>query len=305
MFRRRLRGRKHEVGFSMSHQDKLYRFIFDELDIRGEVVYLHDSWHRIQERCDYPDSVRRQLGEAMASVAILSATIKFDGSLILQIQGKGPLSTLVVQAGNTGKIRGLARWDGEVADGDLAQVYGSGQMAITINNKNGERYQSVVALAGDTLADALEHYFAGSEQLGSRFWLFVSTERVAGLFLQQLPARKSTMEDWERVTLLASTTSEQEILDLSPEALLHRLFHQEKLRLFDPRPLVFSCSCSRRKIENTLFALGRDALQEVIDSEGSVEVDCEFCNEHYSFSPKDVDELFSYKGPANETDILH
>lgn len=289
----------------MSHQDKLYRFIFDELDIRGELVYLDESWQRIQERCDYPDPVRHQLGEAIAAVAILSATIKFDGSLILQIQGTGPVSTLVVQAGNTGKLRGLARWSGEVPDGSLVEVYGNGQMAITINNRNGERYQSIVALAGNTLADALEGYFAGSEQLASRFWLFVTPQRVAGLFLQQLPNHRSATEDWERVTLLAATTDEKEIIELPPESLLHRLFHEEQVRLFEPRPLVFSCSCSRGKIENTLFAIGRDAVQEVLDNEGSVEVDCEFCNEHYSFSREDVDLLFAYKGPADGADVIH
>lgn len=290
----------------MPHQDKLYRFIFDDLDIRGELVYLDESWRRVCGRGDYPSSVRRQLGEALAAVAILSATIKYEGSLILQIQGAGPLSTLVVQSTPAGRLRGLARWSGQVPEyAELSEIYGQGQMAITVDNRGGERYQSIVALEGDSLAEALEHYFAGSEQLGSRFWLFVGERQVAGLFLQQLPDRSTGHQDWERVTLLAGTTSREEIFSLPPEILLQRLFHEEKVRLFEPRALSFACSCSREKIESTLYSMGRQSVQDIIDQEGSVEVDCEFCNQHYSFGQQEVDRLFTWRDPSDESNIIH
>lgn len=288
-----------------NHHDKLYRFLFDELDIRGELVYLNQSWQQVRSHSPYPEPVARQLGEAMAAVAILSATIKFDGSLIMQIQSSGPLRTLVAQAGNSGNLRGLAKWRGEVPEQDLTAVFGKGQMAITISNKGGERYQSIVALSGARLGDALEGYFSGSEQLASRFWLFAAEDQVAGLFIQQLPGSQGSASAWERISVLAGTTSAEEIHSLPPEELLHRLFHEEKVRLFSPTDLHFACTCSREKIENTLFAMGREEVQEIIQNEGSIEVDCEFCNRHYSFGQDEVDRLFSYQGPSDEAHILH
>ena len=289
------------------YQDNLHRFIFEELDIRGELVYLGDCWQKVQENFAYPETVRQQLGEAMAAGAILSATIKYEGSLILQIQGDGPITTLVVQASNTGNLRGLAKWQGVVPAGNLGQVYGSGQMAMTISNDSGERYQSIVPLEGEGLATALEHYFQNSEQLQSRFWLFVSPSLVAGLFLQQLPGHQTADDSWNRVTTLAESTTAEEILSLPPQQLLHRLFHAEQVRLFEPSKLAFSCSCSRQKIENTLFSLGRESMQELLEEQGQVEVDCEFCNKHYSFSQADIDALFTNRGSGggDEDQILH
>jgi molecular chaperone Hsp33 len=302
---------------STIHQDKLLRFSFDKLDIRGELVYLDECWANILARHSYPDAVRKQLGDALAAVTLLSATVKFDGTMILQVQGEGPLRSLVVQITNTGELRGLARWEGIVPEGNLLEVYGEGRMLITINKQDGERYQSIVALEGDSLASALNVYFHQSEQLPSRFQLYVHKDRVSGLFLQALPEteRSQTMgtgpalrdreENWNRITLLAGTLAENEIFTLSAERLLLNLFNEEEILMHSSKPLRFACTCSRGKVERTLIAMGEEELRSIIRDEGAIKVDCEFCNQHYTFDTSDVDALcHAGDGPAPGS-VLH
>ena len=159
-----------------------------------------------------------------------------------------------------------------------------------------------MALYGDTLAEVLEHYFLNSEQLASRFWLFTGEKRAAGLFLQQLPSPSPSAEDWDRLNYLAATTTGEEILSLPPNEMLHRLFHEESIRVYEPKALRFHCSCSREKIESTLFSMGRSTLQEILDEQGSISVNCEFCNAHYSFDEKQVYSLFTIE---TENDQQH
>ena len=292
----------------MIYQDKLLRFSFDRLDIRGELVYLDHSWETILSRYPYPEPVRKQLGSALAAISLLSASVKFEGTMILQIQSKGPLRSLVTQITNTGNLRGIAKWQGEVPDGKLREVFGEGQMLITVIKDDGERYQSIVSLNGDTLSEALNGYFAQSEQLPSTFQLFVTDTRVAGLFLQAMPEdtrkrkqedqvlihnarsprERDREEDWNRINILAATLRDDELLTLSPEHLLTNLFHEEQVRVFEPKPLRFTCTCSKDKVERTLIALGPAELASILLEEGTIKVDCEFCNTHYEFNADDV-----------------
>src|SRR5690606_15593602 len=204
----------------MIYQDKLLRFSFDQLDIRGELVYLDQTWESVLSRHDYPPVVQRQLGTALAAVALLSLSIKYEGTMILQIQGKGPLRSLVTQITHNGSLRGLARWEGPVPDGSLQDIFGDGQMLISVMKEGGDRYQSIVSLDGDSLCEALNSYFQQSEQLPSNFQLFVNADRVCGLFLEALPrssrgkrriaddlhvpAERDHDENWNRITTLAS-----------------------------------------------------------------------------------------------------
>lgn len=301
----------------ITHHDKLLRFSFDKLDIRGELVYLDESWTNILARRNYPQAVRKQLGDALAAVSLLSATVKFDGTMILQVQGEGPLRSLVVQITSGGDLRGLARWEGIVPEGQLLEVYGEGRMLITITKRDGERYQSIVALEGDSLASALNVYFHQSEQLPSRFQLFVHADRVSGLFLQALPetersqtigtgpALRDREENWNRITLLAGTLTEDELFALPAEKLLLNLFHEEDVQLHTPKPLRFACTCSRAKVERTLIAMGEEELRSILRDEGAIKVDCEFCNQHYRFDAADVDALCQGDdGPAPGS-VLH
>lgn len=301
----------------MKKSDTLQRFSFDRLDIRGELVYLEQSWENILARHNYPDTVRTQLGTALAAVALLSLSIKFDGTMILQIRGKGPLRSLVAQISNTGNMRGLARWEGLVPAGNLKEVFGDAQMVISVMKDSGERYQSIVALEGDTLTDALRAYFLQSEQLPSSFQLFVHRDRVSGLFLQALPethrsqafadagAESERDENWNRINMLAATVQEEEMFALTAERLLLNLFHEEEVRLHEPRPLQFACTCSRAKVERTLIAMGHAELLSIINDEDTIKVDCEFCNQHYEFDTTDVDALFHEGDGPPPGSIVH
>ena len=299
----------------MTAQDQLLRFNFDQLDIRGELVYLNHSWIEVLTRFDYPPTVRNQLGTALGALVLLSATIKYDGNMIMQVQGDGPLRKLVVQVTNAGEIRGLARWEGLVPDGSLAEVYGNGHILITVIKEGGERYQSIVALEGNNLAEALNVYFLQSEQLPSTFRLVATHDCVAGFFLQLLPDSRSTREqlvaettdsptpefsnreeDWNRVNILAATLEASELLNLPPLQLLTRLFHEEQVSVHAPKPLRFSCTCSREKVETTLLTMGRVEVDDILQVEGKVEVDCEFCQQRFVFNPTDVARLFAPPG---------
>jgi molecular chaperone Hsp33 len=309
----------------MIYQDKLLRFSFDRLDIRGELVYLDHSWETILSRYPYPEPVRKQLGSALAAISLLSASVKFEGTMILQIQSEGPLRSLVTQITNTGNLRGIAKWQGEVPEGKLKEVFGEGQMLISVIKDDGERYQSIVALDGDSLPEALNAYFVQSEQLPSTFQLFVSDTRVAGFFLQALPEntrkqkqedhllihsavsprQRDRAEDWNRINILAATLQENELFTLSPEHLLTNLFHEEQVRLFEPKPLRFTCTCSREKVERTLIALGPEELKSILHDEGSIKVDCEFCNTHYEFSAKEVEDMGNTPVEIAPGTVLH
>lgn len=277
----------------MTDQDSFRRFIFEDIGVRGELVRLDASWQAVLERHPYPAAVSSQLGQALAAVLLLSATIKFKGSLILQAQSAGPLHTLVAQATHHRAIRGLAQWREPVPTGNLSDIYGAGRLVLTIQNEGSEPYQGIVALEGANLADAIQSYFSLSEQLATRLWLAADDQRAAGLFIQELPAQGGGATDWERIILLADTVTEPELLRLPDETLLYRLFNEEQVRLFDPEPVTFRCACSRERIETVLKGLGRTEVESVLQEQGAVDVGCEFCNRRYHFDAVDIQALFS------------
>ena len=277
----------------MKEQDCFRRFLFEELGVRGEWVRLQDSWQEAKQHQELSDGVQEQLGQALAAVVLLSATIKFDGSLILQVQGTGALKTLVAQSTHDRKIRGLAKCKDEVSVGLLSKMMGNGRLVITVEPKKGEPYQGIVPLIGEKLSDVITHYFLQSEQLETRVWLFANEKHAAGLFLQELPAQESDKADWERITTLANTVTQDEMLTLDSEEMLYRLFNEEKVKLFDRELVVFECSCSQEKIVSTLLTLGREELDSILQELSSIDVDCDFCGEKYSFDEVDVKNMLS------------
>lgn len=277
----------------MVDRDKFRRFLFEDLGVRGELVCLDASWQAVLACHDYPRIVGRQLGQAVAAAVLLSATIKFKGSLILQIHGEGPLHTLVAQATHSRTLRGVARTSGEVCGETLSQIFGSGSLVLTIDAEGAERYQGIVALEGIRLADVLEDYFDRSEQLATRLWLTANDERAVGLFIQELPSGRGSCNDWQRISILADSVTEREMLTLSAEELLYRLFNEERVRLFQPEPVAFRCGCSRERIEATLGAIGQDEVEAIAVELGCVDVDCEFCGRRYRFDRVDVEGLFA------------
>ena len=265
----------------MSDRDCFRRFLFESLGVRGEIVRLDASWQAIRERNAYPDAVATQLGQALAAVTLLSGTIKFRGSLILQMQGDGPLHTLVAQATRRPTIRGLARWQGEVPTGVVSEVFGHGRLALTAEAPSGERYQGIVALAGLGVAEALEAYFRQSEQLATRFWLMADNGTAADA------------DGWRRVGSLADTLNPIELRDTAVTELLRRLFHEETVRLFEAEPVAFRCGCSSAGVAAALRLLGTAELEELLREDGEISVDCEFCSRRYRFDSVDIEQLSS------------
>lgn len=277
----------------MPEHDSLRRFIFENLPIQGRHVHLDASWRAVLERQDYPLPVRALLGEAMAAIALLSATLKFDGVVTLQVHGNGPLHLLVVQCTSRLSLRGLARWQGDLPDSGLQQLLGDGRLAITIEPANGERYQGIVSLEGETLAACLEDYFQRSEQLPTRLWLTADDECAAGMLLQVMPEHERNPDAWQHVTVLADTTTCKELNSLTAQQLLQRLYHEEDVRLFEATPVAFRCQCSRVRIEATLRSLGTDEMHSILREQGKVHVDCEFCGRGYELDEVDVAAIFS------------
>jgi molecular chaperone Hsp33 len=289
----------------MPIHDNLQRFIFENAPIRGEIVHLDATWQAVLERRQYPPRVREVLGELMAAAALLTSTLKFDGRLIMQIQGKGPVSLLVVECTSDRTMRAIAQWQGEIPDAPLAALVGDGRLAVTIDPLKGkERYQAIVALEGLTVAEAFENYFARSEQLATRLWLASDPQQAAGMLLQRLPEADPVDDDaWARAVHLGSTITREELLALPVSEIVHRLYHEEDIRLFSRMPVSFRCSCSRARVEAVLRMLGRDEIHSILDEQGSVNVDCEFCGSRYEFDRIDAEQLFAalHSAPATPT----
>ena len=277
----------------MRHFDTFERFYFEELGIRGELVRLESTWASARGETSYPDIIEPQLGQALAAVLLLSGTIKFEGSLILQVQGGKPITTLVAQATHLRTVRGLAHWQGLPEGDSLPELFGDSRLVLSIQNEGHDPYQGIVALEGSSLSQALESYFSLSEQLPTRLWLFADSHRAGGLFLQTLPGNETEQEDWNRVCHLASTVTKNELLNLPSHELLFRLFHEERVRLLDPEPVSFRCNCSRTRIEGVLLAMGEEETTAIIEKEGLVSVSCDFCNRNYQFDRVDIAAIFN------------
>lgn len=285
-------------------KDQLLRFIFNEYGIRGEIISLDSSWLSAQENHAYPEPVAEQLGQALATSLLLSATIKFNGSLTLQAQGDGLINMLVAQASDHQTVRGLAHWQEETNDGEPSSLFGNSRLIITIKPEPGEPYQGIVSLEGDSILDAVQTYFKQSEQLKTRLWFAVNNERAVGLLLQELPAHPGDKDGWQHVEVLAETITRTELLALPPQQIIHRLFHEEAIRLFDPQAVKFECDCSKKKVESSLINLGHSEILSILQEKGTVEVDCGYCNKHYNFDAIDIETLFS-NTPDSPTPILH
>jgi molecular chaperone Hsp33 len=275
--------------------DTLQRFVFEGAAVRGAVVRLDAAWRATLERRDYPDAVATLLGELMAASTLLTSSLKLDGSLILQIQGQGPLKLLVAECAGDLAVRATAKWDEPLPDGGLAALVGSGRFVITLDPKQGgETYQGVVAVDEPSVAAALEHYMKQSEQVDTRLWLACDRASAAGLMIQRMPGVPSHDADaWPRAEALASTIRAEELLRLDAPTIVRRLFHEEDIRLFDREVVTFRCNCSRGRVANMLRMLGPGEVRGVVAERGEVEVSCDFCGRRYVFDRVDAEQLFA------------
>jgi molecular chaperone Hsp33 len=275
--------------------DSLRRFLLESTPVRGEIVHLDATWRAVLERRKYPAPLEKLLGEMMAAAALLSATLKFEGSLIMQMQGSGPVQLLVVEATSQNTLRATAKWEGELPEGNVRALLGDGRFVISIVPESGRQtYQGIVAMEGDSIAEVLEHYMAQSEQLETRLWLASDSQQAGGLLLQKLPSEPIMDADaWNRAIRLGSTIRREELLALPATEIIRRLYHEEDVRVFDSRPVAFRCSCSRQRVASMLRMLGHDEVRSIIEEQKSVEVDCEFCGRHYSFDAVDAEQVFA------------
>lgn len=279
-----------------NNNDFLRRFLLERAQVRGVVVRLEHTWRQVRERAEYPQSVRTLLAKTLAASALLTGNIKFEGSLSIQLKSRGPLTLLFAECSNDGRVRGLARWQDEPA-ADFRLTDGLDPLlAITIENAtSGQRYQGLVPVEDADLAVLFERYFERSEQLPTRIVLAADDSRCAGLMLQRLPvddAGEVDADAWNRVGVLLGTLKQEELLTLSAEQLLLRLFHAESARVYRTRPLAFGCRCSRERVASMLYSLGRAEAEAAVRDDGAAEITCEFCNTRYRFDRIDLEHLF-------------
>jgi molecular chaperone Hsp33 len=286
-------------------KDTLQRFLFENLDVRGELVHLDATWQAVLERHDYPLPVQQALGQLMAAVSLLMATLKFNGKLIAQIQGDGPVSLLVVEGSSDNTLRAMTsiKKDGDFSNVNLQGLFGDARLVITLEPELGERYQGIVVLTGETLADALTDYLLRSEQLDTGIWLVADDMQAAGLLVQKLPVSEKMktniielnpdIDGWNRIQQLSSTIKDEELLFLSAEEIIHRLYHEEDIRLFEAETISFRCHCSRERVAKMLYSLGVEEVKSMIEESATIEVACEFCNHNYCFDAIDSEQLFA------------
>jgi molecular chaperone Hsp33 len=286
------------------------RFLFQDADIRGETVHLEKTLTDILDIHRYPPAVAELLGEFLAAAVLLSTTLKFDGKLILQVRSDGQIPLLMVECTNLLHIRAIARGAEKATASDFDQLLTNGQLAITVDPKHGRRYQSIVPLAGGSLAQSLDAYFEQSEQLSTRFWLTSDQGRAAGMLLQQLPSRNARSteqrkEDWQHACALAATIQAEELLRLSSEQLLYRLYHEQPPQLFEPSSITFQCNCSAQRTQTALATLNPTEIEEILIDQGAITMDCEFCNEQYRFTRADLSALLAGDGSETDSKTLH
>lgn len=284
----------------MSNPDQTQRFLFEQTHLRGEVTGLQQSYRDVLEKHNYPEPVQALLGQFMAAVALLSDTLKFEGTLSLQVRGNGQVRMLMAECRDHEALRAIAQYTDDFSANE--PLLGAGQMAITIEPKQGKRYQGIVSIDDDehTLPKALEAYFRQSEQIRTRIWLEADGRRAGGMLIQAMPvsASEGSLEikdddAWDRVTHLADTLTAEELLKLDNETLLHRLFHEEEVRLYPERPLKFECTCSRDRCASAILTLGQEEANHILSEEGMIHSDCQFCHQQYRFDQADVDALFA------------
>jgi molecular chaperone Hsp33 len=302
----------------MHDRDSLHRFMFEHFPIRGQLVHLDAAWRALIEHREYPAGIRDTLGQAAAAALLLAATIKFKGVLSLQLQGDGPVKLMLVQCTDGLGVRGLARHrEDDVGRTEFDALFGNGNLTVTLETDSAaQRYQGIVPITGRRLADALQLYFENSEQLPTRLWLYADADGASGMLLQRLPALGATeqaggaqeadVEDaWRRVQLIGDTLTSEELRTLPDQEILHRLFNEDDVRLYEASPVYFRCRCSRERVAGMLQGLGEQEVRAVIAERGAVEVRCDFCNRAYTFDAVDAAQLFNAGVATDSGSSLH
>lgn len=312
--------------------DFLKKYLLPDHSTRVQAVKLEHSWQTGMAHQTYPAGVKQLLGELVAAAVLLASNLKFDGSLILQLQGDGPIALIVVECTSELTIRatvtlreGHALPDHLKTLQELLNQKGQGRFIVVLDpnqkTQGFQPYQGVVPLEGDSVAQVLEHYMLSSEQLDTHLWLAANDHTASGLLLQRLPNHGGYVtteamnqsdintdrgdETWERVCHLASTLKQQELLEVDTDTLIHRLFWQEDLQAFEPLEVKWHCPCSRERVGQMLKNLGQEEINHIVQERGAVEIVCNFCGKPYHFDPVDCTGLFSGAQESDPGSTLH
>jgi molecular chaperone Hsp33 len=309
----------------MHDRDCLHRFLFEHYPIRGHIVHLDAAWRALLEHRQYPTAIRDTLGEAVAASVLLAATLKFDGTLSLQIQGQGPMHLMLAQCSSDLGVRAVARYREEPTESGLLALSGASNLAVTLENEDlSQRYQGIVSLDSDRLATSLQGYFENSEQLPTRLWLHADENCVSGMLLQRLSDdtiagrqsgepgsaarsldREAIDDAWRRAQLMAETLKPTELRTLTDRQILQRVFAEDDVRMFESTPVFFRCRCSRERVIGMLRSLGAEEIRSILIERGNVEVRCDFCNRAYQFDPVDVEHILSPGSHAERSSATH
>ncbi|HCR3983483.1 TPA: Hsp33 family molecular chaperone HslO [Kluyvera ascorbata] len=288
----------------MTQHDQLHRYLFENYAVRGELVTVSETLEQILAGHNYPQPVKNVLAELLVATSLLTATLKFEGDITVQLQGDGPMTLAVINGNNHQQLRGVARVQGEIpADADLKTLIGNGYLVITITPAEGERYQGVVGLEGDTLAACLEDYFQRSEQLPTRLIIRTGESEgkpaAGGMLLQVMPAQNAQADDFDHLAALTDTIKAEELFTLPANDVLWRLYHEEEVTLYDPQGVEFKCTCSRERCAGALKTLPDEEINSILEEEGEIDMHCDYCGSHYVFNAMDISEIRNNASPAD------
>src|SRR5690349_4301446 len=297
----------------MSDTDRVRRFVLEQHPIRRHSVRLACTWLDLREHQDYPPAVQHLLGEAVGAIVLLAATLKFDGMITLQLQGKGLVNLLVAQCTHDFKVRAMARHDPIGGEAGFRSLAGDGQIVVTVEaTDRASSYQGVVPITGNSLSESLEAYFEQSEQLPTRVLLAASSGVVSGMLVQRIPGAGGTQEQldetaleaaWQKADDAMSSLSRGQLLEDNVEQRLVDMFGVDEVRVFSGHEVKFECRCSRERVANVLRSLGADEVRSVIEEQGACTVTCEFCQKPYKFDAIDVEQLFNDSAPQGSSSI--
>ena len=297
---------------TVSELDRIRRFLFEHHPVHGHVVQLGSAWIAMREHTEYPPAVRDLLGEATCAAVLLASTLKFEGTLTLQLQGDGAVHLLVAQCTHDFRVRAVARYDAERIAEDFRVLVGTGRITVTIESEErASRYQGIVPLEGPSLEACIDAYFASSEQLPTQVRLAANASRAGGYLLQRIPqsggsARhdQSSMEAadtvWERSAAELAFLDADDLLLVAPEVVLLRNTAIDDVRLFQGSPVRFECRCDRERVAGILRSLGKEEIAGVVREQGNVTVTCEFCQRPYTFDAIDAAQLFAVPTSGSE-----
>lgn len=286
----------------MSQFNVLNRYLFTDAHARGELVQLSSSFKSIIKNHNYPAGVEKLLGELLSATCLLTATLKFEGDITVQLQGDGPVGYMSVSGNNNQQMRGIAKMAEETSAETLQTLIGKGTMIITIRPSVGEAYQGVVALDKESLADCLAHYFEVSEQIPTKIWLFSDTEQQlsAGALVQLLPDGDGSIEnkeqqlsDFEHLCQLTNTIKSEEVFSLEAEALLYRLYHQEQVNIFEPQTVTYVCGCSADKCLSAISQIEPSEIKAILAEQGKISMTCDYCITTYDFDELSLQSFIS------------